>query len=254
MIRALIIDDEESGEQLLSKLIKLKHPDIKLVPSAFDLDEAIQRIDIEKPNLIFLDIRLGKSTGFDVLEKTVFQDYHVIFVTAYSQYALKAIKSAALDYLLKPVDMEDLDQAINRFKSRVSQSNIGQLRLIKAAFEDSMTKQKLVVPTKEGFEFIDQSEIKYIIADENYARIFITGDQSFFSSKNLGYFEKLLPESRFSRIHKSHLVNLNSISNYEYGNGGFVKMIDGKRLEVSRRRKKYLLEQLNATVPSKTDK
>ncbi|OEK07183.1 LytR/AlgR family response regulator transcription factor [Roseivirga misakiensis] len=249
MIKALIIDDEESGEQLLSKLIKLKHPEISLVPSAFDLDEAIHRIDVEKPDLIFLDIRLGKSTGFDVLEKTVFQDYHVIFVTAYSQYALKAIKSAAVDYLLKPVDMEDLNHAIERFRHRANFTSSGQLNQIKEAFEEAITVKKLVIPTKEGFEFIDHSEIKYVLADENYARIFIDGNQSIFSSKNLGYFEKQLPDTRFSRIHKSHLVNLNCIVNYEHGNGGFVKMIDGKRLEVSRRKKKNLLEQLTASIP-----
>lgn len=254
MIRAIIIDDEESGEQLLSKLIKRKHPEIVLLKSAFDLDEAIEAIDIYKPDLIFLDIRLGSDSGFDVLEKTVFKQYHVIFVTAYGQYALKAIEKAALDYLLKPVDMDDLARAIERFKKTQKPAGFEQLQAIKQALEEQNKLQKLVIPIKEGFDFVAQSEVLYAIADENYTTIHLTNKRSRFASKNLGYFEQLLTTPAFFRIHKSHLINLKEVVHYEHGNGGFVKMSDGKRLEVSRRKKKELLTLLETPQAIRTDK
>lgn len=254
MIRAIIIDDEESGEQLLSKLIRLKHPEINLLKSAFDLQEAIQAIDELKPDLLFLDIRLGSDSGFDVLEKTVYKDYHVIFVTAYGQYALKAIEKAALDYLLKPIDMDDLARAIDRFKRIQKPTGFEQLQAIKQALEEQNKPQKLVIPTKEGFDFVTQSDVLYAIADENYTNICLSNKRSRFASKNLGYFEQLLTPPAFFRIHKSHLINLKEVVNYEHGNGGYVKMSDGKRLEVSRRKKKELLTLLDAPLVSRTDK
>lgn len=254
MIRAIIIDDEESGVQLLSKLIRKRHPEITLLEPAFDMEEAIQAIDRHKPDLLFLDIRLGTDNGFDVLEKTVFKDYHVIFVTAYGQYALKAIKKAALDYLLKPIDMEDLERAITRFKNAQKPAGIAQLQAIKTVFDDQKRYQKLVIPTKDGFEFVNKADVLYAIADENYTSIHLATKRSRFASKNLGYFEQLLSPPSFFRIHKSHLINLSEVAQYEHGNGGFVKMSDGKRLEVSRRKKKELLSLLETPLGIRADK
>lgn len=247
MIKALIVDDEESGEQLLSKLVKRKHPEITLLPSANSLQDAVSFIDQHQPDLVFLDIRLGNDNGFDVLEKTAYKSYHVIFVSAYSQYALKAIKNSAVDYLLKPVDMDDLRAAIERFKSRKGGIDPEQLALIKKSLNMSESANKLVVPVREGYEFIKTSDVLYIIADENYSHIHLSSGNSKLASKTLGYFEEKLDAESFLRIHKSHLINLAEIASYEHGNGGFVKMTDGKRLEVSRRKKKELLERMTSS-------
>lgn len=244
MIKALIVDDEESGEQLLSKLITRKHPEITLLPSADSLREAVSSIDHNHPDLVFLDIRLGNDSGFEVLEMATYKSFHVIFVSAYSQYALKAIKSSAIDYLLKPVDMDDLRAAIERFKSRKSHIDPDQLTLIKKSLNMSESNNKLVVPVREGYEFIKTADVLYIAADENYSHIHLSSGNSKLASKTLGYFEEKLEGERFFRIHKSHLINLQEIVAYEHGNGGFVKMTDGKRLEVSRRKKKELLDRM----------
>lgn len=254
MIRAIIIDDEESGVELLSKLIRRNHPEVELLQCAFDLREAIQVIDELKPDLLFLDIKLGSDSGFDVLEKTVFKDYHVIFVTAYGQYALKAIEKSALDYLMKPIDMEDLSRAIERFKKTQISAGFEQLQIIRQILEEEKNKIKLVIPTKEGFDFVTKSDVLYAIADENYTTIYLKDKRSRFTSKNLGYFEQLLAQPAFFRIHKSHLVNLSEIVHYEHGNGGYVKMSDGRRFEVSRRKKKELLVLLETPISIRTDK
>ena len=248
MIKALIVDDEESGERLLTKLVTRKHPEITLLPSADSMEDAVKAIDQHQPDLVFLDIRLGNNTGFEVLEQSTYKSYHVIFVSAYSQYALKAIKSSAVDYLLKPVDMDDLRTAIDRFKSRKSSISTEQLTLIKKTLKAPETRNKLVVPVREGYEFIKTAEVLYITADENYSHIHLTSGHQKLASKTLGYFEEKLEGEQFFRIHKSHLINLQEIVAYEHGNGGFVKMTDGKRMEVSRRKKKELLERM--TNPS----
>lgn len=247
MIKALIVDDEESGEQLLTKLLTRKHPEITLLPAADSLKSAVVSIDEHRPDLVFLDIRLGNDNGFDVLEKTAYKSYHVIFVSAYSQYALKAIKNSAVDYLLKPVDMDDLQAAIDRFKSRKSSIDPEQLALIKKSLNTSESNNKLVVPVREGYEFIKTANVLYITADENYSHIHLTAGAAKLASKTLGYFEEKLENESFFRIHKSHLINLQEIAAYEHGNGGYVKMTDGKRLEVSRRKKKELLERMTSS-------
>ncbi|MCE7993646.1 MAG: response regulator transcription factor [Roseivirga sp.] len=244
MIKALIVDDEESGEQLLSKLLTRKHPEITLLPPADSLNEAVNSINQNQPDLVFLDIRLGNDSGFEVLEKTTYKSFHVIFVSAYSQYALKAIKNSAIDYLLKPVDMDDLKTAIERFKSRGSHINPGQLSMIKKSLNMSESNSKLTVPVREGYEFLKTSDVLYITADENYSNIHLAGGSAKLASKTLGYFEDKLEGENFFRIHKSYLINLQEIVAYEHGNGGFVKMADGKRLEVSRRKKKELLDRM----------
>lgn len=248
MIKALIVDDEESGEKLLTKLVTRKHPDVTLLPSADSVESAVEAIDRYKPDLVFLDIRLGNNTGFEVLERSTYKSYHVIFVSAYSQYALKAIKSSAVDYLLKPVDMDDLHTAIDRFKSRKNSITSEQLSQIKKTLKTSETNNKLVVPVREGYEFIKTADVLYITADENYSHIHLSSGNQKLASKTLGYFEERLEGEHFFRIHKSHLINLQEIVAYEHGNGGFVKMADGKRMEVSRRKKKELLERM--TNPS----
>ncbi len=244
MIKALIVDDEESGEQLLSKLVTRKHPEITLLPSADSLDDAVLSINQYQPDLVFLDIRLGNDSGFEVLENTTYKSFHVIFVSAYSQYALEAIKSSAIDYLLKPVDMDDLREAIERFKSRRTNISTEQLSVIRKSLSTSQSNKKLVVPVREGYEFIKTAEVLYITADENYSHIHLRSGSPKLASKTLGYFEEKLDSDSFFRIHKSHLINLQEIAAYEHGNGGFVKMTDGRRMEVSRRKKKELLERM----------
>lgn len=254
MIRALIIDDEESGWEVLTELILLKHPEISLLPAAETVADAVTSIDKYKPELVFLDIRLGKDNGFDILQKTSFKDFHVIFVTAFSEYALQAIKAAALDYLLKPVNIKELEEAISRFKnikSRVDQGETLQ-KVARKLAQALPTSERITLLTNSGYELVAVQDILYLVADHNYCRVYLRDNTEKLVTRALGSFEEELEKQGFLRIHKSHIVNLDQVAVYIPGNGGQVKMSDGHRLEVSRRRKKDVLDLLNVKTGGPT--
>lgn len=254
MVKALIIDDEISGRKVLKELLSLKHPEITLLPGVNDVSAAVEAIDKERPDLIFLDIKLGKSSGFEVLRKTSFKDYHVIFVSAHSEFALQAIKASALDYLLKPVNIQELSTAVDRFKTRQSNSSQKQMlqKMVHLMEQEQEADKKITLLTKSGYERIAIRNILYLLADHNYTRVFLNDGTEKLVTRTLGSFEGELEPDRFLRIHKSQMVNLDEISVYIPGNGGMVKMSNGTRLEVSRRRKKELLQLLNVQTGTET--
>lgn len=254
MIKALIVDDEISGRKVLKGLLTLKHPEIGLLPGANNVQSAVETIDREQPDLIFLDIKLGKDSGFEVLTKTSFNNYYVIFVSAHSEFALEAIKASALDYLLKPVNIQELARAVDRFKSRRSDIDQKQMlqKMVRLMEQDQEADKKITLLTKSGYERIAIENILYLLADHNYTRVFLKNEPEKLVTRTLGSFEAELESGRFLRIHKSHMVNLDEISVYIPGNGGMVKMSDGVRLEVSRRRKKELLQLLNVHTGAET--
>lgn len=247
MIDAMIIDDEFSGRELLQSIIEKHHPEVILSPSAASVAEAIAGIDFHKPELIFLDIRLGKREGFEILQKTKFQGYHVIFVTAYNQFAIKAIKASAVDYLLKPIGVKDVSDALERYKDRKQQKVPTDKETLLALLAQSADglKKKISIPSMQGHELVLADEVMYMIADKNYTEIYLKEGSRKIVTRSIGVFESQLPDFPFFRIHKSQIVNLNEVIMYVPGNGGTVKMRDGKRLEVSRRKKNELLQLLN---------
>lgn len=247
MVKALIIDDEISGRKVLRGLLTLKHPEINLLTGVGNVASAVEVIDREQPDLIFLDIKLGKDSGFEVLRKTSFRDYHVIFVSAHSEFALQAIKASALDYLLKPVNIQELGRAIDRFKTRQSADDQKQMlqKMVGLMQQEQKTDEKITLLTKSGYERIAIEKILYLLADHNYTRVFLKNEPEKLVTRTLGSFEAELASNHFLRIHKSQMVNLNEITVYVPGNGGMVKMSNGIRLEVSRRRKKELMQCLN---------
>lgn len=246
--KALIVDDEISGYQVLEELISRQHSDIDLIPSARTIADAALAIDLHRPDLVFLDIKLGNQLAFELFDKTGYKDYHVIFVTAYSEYALQAIKASALDYLLKPVNRKELNLAIIKFKERRVQSlNLQKIELLTDLLSKSGSQRtnKISLPTTTGYELIPLDEVLYLIADRNYCRVFLKNGEAKLATKHLGAFDEQLAFQHFVRIHKSAIVNTNEVRLYSPGNGGFVKMTNGERLEVSRRRRKELLELLD---------
>lgn len=254
MVKALIIDDEISGRKVLKGLLTLKHAEIDLLPGVGNVASAVETIDREKPDLIFLDIKLGKDSGFEVLRETSFKNYHVIFVSAHSEFALQAIKASALDYLLKPVNIQELGRAIDRFKTRQSADDQKQMlqKMVGLMQQEQKTDDKITLLTKSGYERIAMDKILYLLADHNYTRVFLKNEPEKLVTRTLGSFETELASDKFLRIHKSQMVNLNEISVYVPGNGGMVKMSNGTRLEVSRRRKKELLQRLNVQTGVET--
>lgn len=247
MINALIIDDEQSGCDVLGDLLKMNHPEVNVLPPALRLNDAISGIEKHKPDLVFLDIKLGHENGFDVLRRVKWKGFHTIFVTAYSQYAIDAFKVSAVDYLLKPVAMDELADAINKFKERSENFALSanyQRLADELKQKQESANQKLVLLTTEGHEIVKTADILYLIADDNYTKVYVKNATPKLVAKTLKHFEDQLSPQSFVRIHKSQLVNLEHIVTFNSRHASYVKMIDGRKLEVSRRKRQQLLIDL----------
>jgi len=249
MISALIIDDEEDCIEGLQNLLVNAHENlVEVVGSAKTVRDGIEAIAILKPDLVFLDVQIGDKTGFDLLRALPEIAFEIIFTTAFEKFALKAIKFSALDYLLKPIDVDELDIALMKLLNEKSRKNTADkidLLLQNTKKSDDLFK-KIIVPTITGFEFIEIANIIRCESDNNYTTIYIKDKQRMVVSKTLKDFEELLSNYSFFRIHNSHLINLSYIKSYNKGKGGSVILTDGTEVEVSSRRKDDFITRLSA--------
>jgi two-component system, LytTR family, response regulator len=238
-INAIIIDDEELGRNALKTTILRFCPYVNIIAEASNCKDAIELININEPNLIFLDIDLGDGTGFDVLRACKIKP-KTIFVTAHNDFAIKAFKFNAIDYILKPFDPLDLVESIAKSIEHleISDANLPE----KTVVESYDTKlQKIVVPTSNGFEVLSIDEIEYLEADNNYTTFYLTNGSKKLVSKTLKYYDDLLNEFDFFRSHQSYLVNSIYIKEYIKGEGGLLIMKNGSEIDVSRRKKEDLI-------------
>jgi two-component system LytT family response regulator len=238
MIKAMIVDDKTAAIELLRWLIKENCPEITSVASAITVAEALPLISNFEPDILFLDIQMPQETGFDLLAKVKKWNFEVIFTTAFNEYAIQAIRFSALDYLLKPIDGNDLKKAIERFKAKKESVSGGEelyKNFIQNITRGNNKPLKLALPGVSEIQYVLLEEIVRLQAERNYTRLFFVKGKSFFSSKTLGEYEKMLRESSFIRVHKSHLINTMHIAGYE--KMGMVKMKDGSEIEVSRRKR-----------------
>jgi two-component system, LytTR family, response regulator len=245
MITAVIIDDEPKNVRVLKNMISEFCPEVSLLGEANNSNEGKQLIQQKKPELVFLDIEMPYGNGFDLINELMPIDFEVIFVTAFDKYMLQALKYSALDYLLKPVNIDELKWAVEHANVRIKKNSINQqLSVLLENFKKQESGlKKIAVPTAEGFDFILIEEIIRCEAQGPYTRIFIKGSKSILVSKPLKEYETLLPDTIFLRIHNSHLVNLNFIKKYNRGRGGYIEMDDGTMLEVAIRRKDEFLSR-----------
>lgn len=248
MIRALIIDDEKDARQALHTLLTKYCPDVQIIGEAGNAEQAMKLIDEQKPELIFLDIEMPRINGISFLQqlpKPV--NFEVVFVTAYNQYAIKAIELAALHYLLKPIDKNLLVEAVNRFKEKKSVS-LYQERLelfISTMINPNKVQDKISISTSKGFEMIKTSEIIYLEAFDNYTDIFLLGQSPKKTvSKTLKTFEDILDKDVFFRCSRKHIVNVNFIKEYLHQDGGVLLLEPTKEISVSDSYKKSVLERL----------
>lgn len=211
---------------------------VKLLGSFESAESGIQAIKKLQPDLVFLDIEMPGMNAFSMLEQLITINFDVIFVTAYDHYALKAIKHNALEYILKPVDKEELIASVEKYQKKIPPR-------INASNEPEPDNTKMVLSVREGFLFIDVAKIIRCEGDGNYTQVYLDDNHKYTASKTLKDFEKLLPPSTFIRIHKSHLINANFIKKYIKGEGGTVVMSDNSELEVSRRNKDYFMKYFN---------
>jgi two-component system LytT family response regulator len=243
MIRAVIIDDEEEGRNTVNNILTQYCNYVSVVGQADGVAKGKDLILSKQPELVFLDIQMADGTGFDLLEQLPKVEFRVIFVTAYDQYALRAIKYSALDYILKPIDPQQLIDAVNKFKVLESNFNI-MAEQIKTLFGFKSGFEKIALPTSEGLRFVKVEDIIRCESDNNYTNFFLKNGEKVLVTKTLKDYEETLSDSNFIRIHQSHLINLAYVERYIKGEGGSVVMSDGSEVEVSRRRKETFLEKM----------
>ncbi|MEO1449652.1 MAG: LytTR family DNA-binding domain-containing protein [Bacteroidota bacterium] len=225
MIRTLIIDDEQNSQEVLKTMLKTYCPDLEVVGVASSPLEGIKRIQQLKPALVFLDVRMPGGTGFDVLEAFPERKFAVIFSTAYDQFAIQAIKARALDYLLKPINALELEQAVARIKEKPQ------------APPPKKSVEQLALPTLAGYTFVEIRDIIRVEGSGNYSTIYLNTGQTLTISKNIKFLEDRLQHTFFFRPHASHLINLQAIKRYLRKDGGVIEMQDGYSVPLSRRRK-----------------
>lgn len=222
-------------------------PSIEVAALCNSVDDAVDCIQRAKPQLVFLDVEMPHNNGFGLFDRITNPDFKVIFTTAYDQYAIQAIKYSALDYLLKPIDAEDLKNAVQRFEQSVFQARRQEtdLGLLISALNLKNKSAKIAVPAFDGLQMLRVEEIVKCTADESYTHITLLDGSKIVVSRILKEFEELLKGYNFLRVHNSSLINLAHVKKYVKGEGGYVIMINDESVEVSRRRKNDLLQQLS---------
>ncbi|MEX0289225.1 MAG: LytR/AlgR family response regulator transcription factor [Flavobacteriaceae bacterium] len=247
MIRTVIIDDQFDSRQALRLLLEKYCPEVVVMEECENAEQGIAAIRDHNPHLVFLDIQMPNMSGFDLLEELKTIDFEIIFVTAYNQYAIKAIKFSALDYLLKPVDPMELVEAVNKVKGRQNQKqrSYSYGSMLKNVRSLPGNIERLAVSNMDGILVLDTANIIYCAAEGSYSKIYLTDHKTQLVSKKLKEFENMLTESGFCRVHHASLINIKHVQQYVKGEGGYVILTEGHHVDISRRRKEAFLSLLN---------
>jgi two-component system LytT family response regulator len=245
MIKAIIIDDEPNSCEALATLLERYCPAVQVVGIYNNGADALTAIRQFQPNLVFLDVEMPKMNGFEMLEKLSSINFDLIFTTSYDKYALKAIRFSAIDYLLKPVDREELQKAVQKVVQRSQKPIAQQLEILMQKINNpSKPIGKIAMPTMEGLQMIPVDSIISCESDSNYTILHLKDKQKVIVSRTLKDIEEMLEDHSFSRVHHSYMVNLNEIQKYIKGEGGYLLMSDGSTVDVSRSKKEILLKKL----------
>jgi two-component system LytT family response regulator len=246
MIKAIIVDDEPYCCEALESLLSRYCPKVEVVNVSHSGKEALKAIKEHKPDLLFLDIEMPQMNGFELLEKLPDTNLNIIFTTSYDQYAIKAIRFSALDYLLKPVDREELQNALQKVTDNAQHPLTQQLEILlqKINTPTSPAISKVAMPTMEGLQMVNVDSIISCQSDSNYTIILLKDKNKLTVSRTLKDIEEILEGYSFIRVHHSYLVNINEINKYVKGEGGYLVMSDGSNVDVSRSKKDLLLKKL----------
>jgi two-component system LytT family response regulator len=244
-IRTLIVEDEERSINLLRSLLAELAPDIEIIGIARRVDEAIEAINMTKPDFIFLDIELFGQRAFTILEEVVWKHFQFVFVTAYEEYALKAFRYAAADYLLKPIEPQLLLDALQKVRENKSvQPESERMDVIREHLSSDATHKRITLPTLDGFVVEELENILSVEANGNYSWIRLVNGNSFLVSQNIQEYEETLVSGHFFRIHRSHIINLMHVKKYIKGRGGNVVLSDTRMLPVAVRKKEAFISRL----------
>lgn len=249
-LKVLIVDDEEHSREVLQKLLYRDFPDVEIVGEASSVDEAYKEVLEKKPGLVFLDIQMPGTGGFSLLKKFDPLPFEVVFVTSFDEYAVTAIKFKALDYLLKPVEVQDLKDAVAKAWKRKSQTQGLQHQIINLLhhFDTEPQEHRFAVHVGENVKLISEKDVVYIEADNRYCELFLNDNKKYTTARHLKEFEDYFgPTSSFVRISRTFMVNTNYIEQYSKGLLFTIEMKNGKVIEVPRRKKTEILEKLKTT-------
>ncbi|HZI52858.1 MAG TPA: LytTR family DNA-binding domain-containing protein [Chitinophagaceae bacterium] len=244
MIKAILIDDEVHCVETLSLLIAEFCPEVEVMERCKSAKEGLAAVKKHNPSLIFLDIEMPVMNGFEFLEQFADISFAVIFTTSYDQYAIKAIRFSALDYLLKPIEPSELVSAVKKVQEQRHLPFAEQFQmLLKQVHGKNSSFNKIAVPTSEGFELLPADEVVYCEADDNYTHLFLKNKHKIIACRTLKEMEEQLVDFNFFvRVHHSYMVNLNEVTKYIRGEGGYLVMSDGTSVNVSRSRKDALMK------------
>ncbi len=244
MLNTILIDDEKNALDVLEMQVQQFCTDINIVAKCEGGVNGIAAIKKLNPDLIFLDIEMPHKNGFDVLTETNQCTYDVIFTTAYNQFAIKAFKFSAVDYLLKPIDIVELQAAIEKVRNKNGNTRLDDK--IKLLFQQLQTQQKhthkIALPTGDGMQFLEPDEIMRCESDSNYTHIFLANGKKITLAKTLKEVEENIEGNPFFRVHQSHLINMNHINKYFKGDSAYIIMNDGTQIAISRNKKEVFLE------------
>lgn len=243
-LKVIIADDEQTSRDIIQNYIHKYCKGLEVIDKAIDARDTISKIKLHKPDLVFLDVEMPYGNAFDVLEQTEECDYQTIFITAFSDYAIKALNYSAAYYILKPISIEELISSVEKVKELHQHQNLAELKSVLKSNLGGHTIEQIILPNQQGFEIVVIEEIIRITGSGNYSDIYLTDGKRKTVSKSLKFFDNLEENENIIRVHKSHIVNLKHILAYRKGRGGVLVMNDGSEVEVAVRMKKELFERL----------
>jgi two-component system LytT family response regulator len=246
MIRCVLIDDESNSLEMMEWLLKTYCPQVQIEAMCNAASAGIEAINKFKPDVVFLDIEMPHMNGFDMLEQFDKLNFDVVFCTAYDQFAIKAFKYSALNYLLKPVDPDDLKETIRRVEEKRVSPSKEQIDLLFQNIKPvKPAVQRIALTTGDGMIFVPTQDILYCQAESNYTSVVLAGGKKILVSKVLKEIDEALSGADFFRIHNSFLINLNHIKKYVRGEGGYIIMDDGANITISRSKRQEFMEQFS---------
>ena len=246
MLTAVLVDDDESNLSSLKEKLRKHCPQVQVICICDSATKGIEVIDSVKPDIVFLDIEMPVMNGFVMLQQLMYKNFELIFTTAYDHYAIKAIRFSALDYLVKPIEIEYLKNAVHKAEEKRNSAvpNPQLELLLEHLISHQNTISRIAIPTTEGLQFISVTDIIYLEANTNYTHFFLINNKKYVVSRTLKDFEEVLPDDMFLRIHSAYLINKNFVERYIRGEGGHVVMTNGTELDVSKRKKTEFLKAI----------
>jgi len=247
MISAAIVEDEYNSSEILKGLLQKYCPGINILNVYTNIKDAEAGLNQRMPHILFLDIKLSRDYSFDLLERIDYHQTQIIFTTAYDEFALKAIKFSAMDYLLKPLNIKDVVAAVEKAKTLIQHSEeMIKVKILLNNIKNDGQYAQIALPTSTGYVFIETKKIIRLEADGSYTNVFYSPGNKIMVTRQLKEYDDMLSDRRFFRVHHSHLVNLDHIKEYIRGSGGYLLLSDGSKVDVATRRKEELLKALYA--------